>query len=111
MLKTFITDLVSMLKLKHPVNIMLVIKENEHYDGYYLAKHNDKGKLCGHRIRIYLNEDTARTLEATIAHELIHAWQEENNDKAMHGKRFARRARRIEQEYGILNIYIPRVDT
>jgi len=110
MLKSFITELISDLKLKHPVTITLSTKQNKHNDGYYLPKYNDNDKLCGHRIRIYLN-DNSRDLQATIAHELIHAWQEENSDNAVHGRRFARRARRIEQEYGLLDVYIPRVDT
>jgi hypothetical protein len=110
MLKPFINSLIQTLKIKLPVTFTISTRENNKVDGYYLSVRDDECELIGHRIRIYMNEDTDRTLEAIIAHELIHAWQEENSDDGVHGRRFAYRARKLEAKYNLEHIYIPRTD-
>ena len=109
MLKPFIRSLIASLKIKLPVTFTISTRETKN-DGYYLPMYDDECELVGHKIRIYLNEDTSRSVEAIIAHELIHAWQEENSDTGVHGRKFAYRARKLEKEYSLSNIYIPRVD-
>lgn len=109
MLKPFIKSVISSLKITLPVTFTITTKESNN-DGYYMPIHNDDCELVGHRIRIYLNSDTSRSVEAIIAHELIHAWQEENSDTGVHGRKFAYRARKLEKKYALNNIYIPRVD-
>jgi hypothetical protein len=109
MLKPFIESLIVFLKLEHPVTFTITTRESKN-DGYYLPVRDDDCELIGHKIRIYMNQNTSRSIEAIIAHELIHAWQEENADDAVHGRRFAYRARKLESQFNLKHIYIPRLD-
>ena len=110
MLKTLIQEIISALDIKLPVTFTISTRENKNTDGYYMPVRDDEEELTGHRIRVYMNSDTSRSIEAIIAHELIHAWQEENSDNAVHGKRFAYRARKLETKFNLTSVYIPRVD-
>jgi hypothetical protein len=110
MLHTFINSLIEYLRIKNPVTITISTKEHKNVDGYYTPRYNADDTLVGHNVRVYMNDDSPRTIEATIAHELIHAWQEENSDNAVHGRRFAYRAKKLESEFSLTSVYIPRVD-
>lgn len=78
------------------------------YSGMYIGK-----KLIYHRIRINvsaLQMEGARNLDTLFVHELIHAWQEENGIKDVHGKEFKRQARILEKVFSLTEVYIKQVD-
>lgn len=97
------------LDLKLPVRLILSEKSNKHSDAYYVPIYNNKGILTSHKITIFFTS-CARNIDTLIVHELIHAWQEENKYKEVHGKKFREWAEYFEREYFISNIYIPRTD-
>ena len=111
MLREFINSLIEYLRIKNPVTITISTKEHKSVDGYYTPRYSSDDELVGHNIRVYINSDSPRSIEATIAHELIHAWQEENSDDAVHGRRFAYRARKLESSFALAHVYIPWTDT
>lgn len=104
-----ILEIVKYLGLKKPFDIQIKSRKHKNMDAAYWAL-NRKGKLVSHLIRVYTGNDSARSLECLIAHELIHAWQEENNILEIHGTKFIKMAEKIEYKFGISNIYIPGVD-
>ena len=102
----FITRAVKMLDLQLPVDIRLNYKSNAENCGEYQPRFNKYGDIRSHVIWIYmLHQD--RGLETTIVHELIHAWQAENNIQDIHGKSFKRIAKMF-PEYP--DIYVKKVD-
>lgn len=103
-------DLIRALDIKLPVNLMINTRTNKTCDGFYLPDHSDRtGKLKGHRITIYVG-NPSRDFETLLAHELIHAWQEENNKYETHGKHFKRIAKKLESEFNLTNIYLKGID-
>lgn len=86
--------------------IRVSTRKHKAWDGYYVPHYSDRtGELKEHRITIYL-QDNSRDFEATLAHELIHAWQEENNKAEYHGWHFKRIAKRMEKHFNMTKIYI-----
>lgn len=104
-----IKDYIKFLGLKKPVVIRLNTRTHKRWDGYYSPHYNDKGKLAEHRIMIYL-EDTRRSFDTLLAHELIHAWQEENKVEEFHGEQFIRIARSMECQFGLCDVYVESAD-
>lgn len=103
-------DLVTALWLEKPVTLIIRNKAGKDCDAFYLPKYSDRtGKLIGHKITIYTKK-TSRSFETLLAHELIHAWQEENNKLETHGEHFAELARAIEAEFNLQEVYLPDVD-
>jgi len=103
---TFILCAIKSLGLKHPVEIRLNYKSNAKNCGEYEPRFNSRGKLRGHKIWIYMRY-LDRGFETTVIHELIHAWQEENQITEIHGKSFAKMAARF-PEYA--DLYIKKID-
>jgi len=99
------------LGLKKPVYVTLTTRKHKVNDAWYQPRYGDSGKLQSHRIKVYLNTDTDRDIKSLIAHELIHAWQEENKIGGVHGKKFARKARAMSRRFVIPRIYRPELDT
>lgn len=110
-METLITEVIGFLRLQKPYRITLkprVYKDNRAvYWGVYR-----KGVLVRHNIQIGLvGIDTdQRNLETLITHEFIHAWQEENGIKEIHGKEFIKKSLQIEKLFGIPNIYLKEFD-
>jgi len=103
-------EFIEYLDLKKPVVLKVNTRSNKSYDGFYIPRYSDKtGKLSEHRITIYL-KNASRDFDTLVAHELIHAWQEENKKKEIHGKYFKALAKDMELEYGLEKIYIKGVD-
>jgi hypothetical protein len=101
---------IKFLGLKKPVNIRIINRKNKWADADYEAEYSDKtGKLKEHLITIYY-KDNCRDFDTLVAHELIHAWQEENKKAETHGKYFIKYARKMEKEFGLTEIYLPDVD-
>ncbi len=100
------------LGLKSPYKIEMVSKKNKNMAaGYWsLYKNGGKGKLHCHVIRVYLGNKDYRDLETLIAHEMIHAWQEENGHEDIHGKSFKKMARKMSKEFDLPHIYIKASD-
>jgi hypothetical protein len=81
---------VEYLGLEKPYTIKLNSKGKKSASAEYRASYNRGGELISHQITIYLGnqlEDT-RDIETLIAHELIHALQEEEGIIEIHGEYF-----------------------
>lgn len=92
---------VEYLGLEKPYTIKLNSKGKKSASAEYRASYNRGGELVSHQITIYLGnqpEDT-RDIETLIAHELIHAFQEEHNIIEIHGDDFIDVA-------GLLSMYL-----
>ena len=108
---------VEWLALEKPYTIKLNSKGKKSASAEYRASYNRGGELVSHQITIYLgNQDTdSRDIETLIAHELIHAYQEEHGWTEIHGDDFADIAEMLAftlEAAGIYvgNIYIAGVD-
>lgn len=97
------------LGLKKPVTIRVLPKSNKWADAEYEAEYTEKGKLLEHIITIY-TKGLQRDFNTLVAHELIHAWQEENKKSETHGKYFRKYARKMETDFGLSRVYDPEVD-
>ncbi len=105
-----IHEYIKFLGLKKPVVLRVNTRKNKHYDGFYVARYSDKtGKLLEHKITIHIGGN-ARPFEVLLAHELIHAWQEENSKTEIHGKHFRALAKKMTEHFGLQEIYIKGVD-
>jgi len=102
-------EYIKFLKLKRPVNLRIITRKNKWADAEYEAEYSDNGRLLEHCITVYYKNNT-RDLDVLIAHELIHAWQEENKACETHGPAFIKYARKMEKHFGLKEIYIPDVD-
>jgi hypothetical protein len=101
---------IKFLGLKKPINLRIITKRNRYYNADYEAEYSDvTGKLIAHNITIYF-KDNDRDFETLLAHELIHAWQEENKKHETHGPAFIKYAKRMEKEFNLRDIYIPEID-
>jgi hypothetical protein len=97
------------LGLKKPVTIRIVPKKNSECDAEYEPEYSERGKLCEHFITVYTKNPT-RDFETLIAHELIHAWQEENKKTEIHGPHFIKYARKMEKDFDLRDVYISGID-
>ena len=95
------------LGLKRPFKIELKSHTNKNMDAAYWGLYNSRGKLSSHLIRVYLGNISDRSLDALIAHELIHAWQEENGIIEIHGDKFKIKSVQLAHRFEISAIYIP----
>ena len=101
----FIQKQSQVLKLTVPVELRLCFRESDN-DAEYVPRFNDRGELKRHIIKLFIGENH-RDTETLIIHELIHAWQEENKITEIHGKSFAKMARKWPQ---YPDVYIPEID-
>jgi predicted SprT family Zn-dependent metalloprotease len=100
----------SYLRLTKPVTITVKTRSHKAHDAYYMPKYSDRtAKLLEHKIVIYV-ENMSRSFDTLLAHELIHAWQEEKGLAEFHGKQFQRMAKRMGEYFGLQNIYIEGTD-
>ena len=92
---------VKFISLEKPYTIKLNSKGKRSASAEYRASYNRGGELVSHQITIYLGnqpQDT-RDIETLVAHELIHAFQEEHNIIEIHGDDFIDVA-------GLLSMYL-----
>jgi hypothetical protein len=104
---------IEFLGLKSPVELTFKTKANKHSDALYLPKFSNKGNLKAHKIVVFLGNQTAnakRTLDELIAHELLHAWQQENNIAEFHGPNFIMMSIAMKHAFDLPNIYIEELD-
>ena len=107
---TRLYDFIKYLGLKKPVNLRIITRKNRWADAEYEPEYSDKtGKLKEHKITVYF-KDNSRDLDTLIAHELIHAWQEEHKKQETHGEYFIKYARKMENDFNLKEIYIEGVD-
>lgn len=100
----------SFLGLKKPVDLRIISRYEKYADAYYEPVYSSSGKLKRHKITIYLI-DACRDFETLLAHELIHAWQEETRKtKKAHGKAFVRCAKKMELEFNLKELYLAGID-
>lgn len=111
-----IFDIVDYLGLQKPYKIELKSKGNKSATAKYWALYSNKGKgdLHSHWIRVYLSNIATpreRDLNTIIAHELIHAWQEEKGYTDIHGTSFQMKAADITAIFNMPLVYNPETDT
>lgn len=105
--REFVGRYAKVMRIKKPIEIRVRF-ENHVNDAEYFAKYSESGKVKRHVITVFISDDNCRDIETLIVHELIHAYQEENNRRdKFHGKTFQRMARKF-SEYP--NIYLNGVD-
>lgn len=99
---------VEYLGLEIPYTIKLNSKGKKSASAEYRASYNRGDILISHQITIYLgNQDTdSRDIETLIAHELIHAYQEEHNINEIHGDDFAEIAGLLSRYLETAGIYV-----
>lgn len=86
-MRKFIATVVDILELKKPYKVVYRFLKKDRA-AEYIAYHDKKGRVVEHAIRINQAPGGNRSVKALIAHEFIHAWQEENGYNDMHGKPF-----------------------
>jgi len=99
---------VEYLGLEKPYTIKLNSKSKKSVSAEYIAKYNRGDVLVSHQITIYLgNQRTdTRDIETLIAHELIHAYQEEAGIEEIHGDDFQSIAEMLTMYLQTAGIYI-----
>ena len=104
-------DYANYLGIVKPIVVKINSRSHKHWEGSYLPKYNAKGKLVEHRITIWL-DGMDRDLETVLAHELIHAYHEENGILEWHGKRFKKDAKLMTKKFSWLkDVYRKGIDT
>lgn len=104
-----LNDYIEFLGLTLPVELTVKTKMNKKCDGQYLPKFDRKGKLSSHKITIF-SLGITRDFNTLLAHELIHAKQEEMKQEEIHGKIFRKFAKLMEEEFSLEDIYIDGID-
>lgn len=97
------------LDLHMPVALHIKTRTGKDCDAYYMPRYNSKGKLKQHDITIY-TENCEREFNTLLAHELIHAKQEELEYADTHGPSFRKYARKLAKEFNLKKIYRKTVD-
>ena len=105
-----LNTLIKHLGLKKPVAVTIKTKKGKDCDALYVPRYSDRtAKLIGHKIVIY-TVGTTRSFETLLAHELIHAKQEEMRLTEIHGDFFQQTALEVESSFGIEDIYLDDTD-
>ena len=99
------------LGLEKPYTIKLNSKGKKSASAEYRASYNRGGELVSHQITIYLGNQylDSRDIETLIAHELIHAYQEEHNITEIHGDAFSEIAEMLTFTLEAAGIYIGQI--
>lgn len=97
------------LKLKRPVQLTVIDRPHNAADAEYETEYYENGKIHLHLITIW-NNPQSRDFNTLVAHELIHAWQAENNKDEIHGKYFVKLARQMEAKFNLREVYLPGID-
>ena len=98
-----------MLSITQPYRIELVSRGNAKNEALYWPTYSDKKGKLTHNIRVYMGNGD-RVLDALIAHEFIHAWQEEQKLQEIHGPQFINMAQILENHTGLTQIYEKEID-
>jgi hypothetical protein len=102
-------EFIDYLGLKKPITLRIIPRKNSDCEAEYMPEYSERGKLCEHIITLYTKNPT-RDFNTLIAHELIHAWQEENKKTETHGPAFIKYAKKIEKQFGLQDVYITGID-
>jgi len=106
MLQSFVDAVYNILGLYKPLDIQFRFCQDSEFDAEYWPKFKDSGKIKRHIIRVYITDDLNfnRNFQTLIAHELIHAWQAENDISDIHGQLFQEWADKLEKDFGPIMI-------
>lgn len=105
-----LNNLIEHMGLRKPVTVTIKTRKGKDCDAMYLPHYSDRtGKLIGHKITIY-TVGTSRPFDTLLAHELIHAKQEEMRLLEIHGPFFREEAKALEQAFGLEEIYLDDID-
>lgn len=103
-------EYIKFLGLKRPVNLRIVTRKNRFADAEYEPEYSDRtGRVIEHHITVYY-KNTTRDLDTLIAHELIHAWQEEHKKQEIHGPYFKKYAKKMSTKFNLPEIYLDGID-
>ena len=99
------------------VSVTIIIKTEKASDepqAEYAPIYDDNGgELLEHEITVWLDdiETQGRDFNSIVAHELVHAWQEERGLSEIHGFAFRGKCAELETEFPDLRgIYDPEID-
>lgn len=102
-LGTLIIRLSEFLKLQNPVTVIIKTEKapEEPQAEYAPIYSDDTGELEAHEITIWLDgiETQGRDFNTIVAHEFIHAWQEERGLSDIHGFAFRSEATELEKTF------------
>lgn len=102
--------LIAHMGITKPVTVTIKTRKGKDADAFYLPHYSDRtAKLIGHKITIY-TEGTSRDFDTLLAHELIHAKQEEMRVAEIHGDIFKHWASDLETNFGLREIFIFDID-
>ena len=108
-MQEMILQIIDELALRKPVDIKLTTRSAK-IAALYEPVYSDRGRLKSHKITVFMSEDNNRSLRVLVAHELIHAWQEEKKLNDTHGESFQSCADYIVDVFGLCGIYDPECD-
>jgi hypothetical protein len=105
-----IAKTIGFLEIQKPYKIVLKPTLKGNAAEYYAMMR--KGRLVSHLIRVSINnlKGDVRDLDTLLAHEFIHAWQQENSINEIHGPEFRRMARKLGKHLNLDDIYIKGTD-
>lgn len=79
-MKLYLDHITSFLGVQKPYALIFCDLKKVAAD--YTPVYTEKGRLKQHMLRICLEPDAMRGVRELIAHEFVHAWQEENGHAA-----------------------------
>jgi hypothetical protein len=100
---------IKFLDIKKPYKIVLVSHAHKEIDACYWEMRSPTQNRLSHLIKVWVGNNS-RSIEASIIHELIHAWQSETGLTEYHGPWFIKMAKALEYRTGLRDIYIPGQD-
>lgn len=104
-LDKFIFSVCNDLYLELPVDVRLKTTENNIAAEYVPVFGETESEIKKHKITVWMGGENDRDLFTLIAHELIHAYQAENQFLDTHGRSFKLMARYLGLLYDLPDIY------
>ena len=104
-------------ELQAPMEFRIKTRTKKSCSAKYNAMLDCGNNLVSHRITVYLGNlsNDTRTFDELIAHEFIHAYQQENGIDEIHGGDFPHVAQELAKflhnmGFNVHRIYIPEID-
>ena len=112
MLQSFVDAIYNTLGLYKPLELRFRFQDNEETDAEYNPRFNKRGGIKRHVITLYISREFEfeRDFKTLLAHELIHAWQAENDIEDIHGPLFQKLASNLQEDFNLNRIYDPELD-
>ena len=107
----FATAYIRFLGLKAPVKFRIIKGSRKPFDAEYEPIYSDDAEnVIEYHSIVICRQNVGRAFRTLVAHELIHAAQEEKGLLEFHGPFFQRKARAMGKMFGLKEIFINGVD-